>query len=280
MPELHTAAYFGDIERLKALLQTENPNARSMNGNTALMSAFFKRQKEAYMLLIQSGADPNLVDDDGLDVLTNVLTKDAEEEWLLFVLKHGVTPNPVRHRGLLVGATKNHSFKLFHAILTASPNMVDDTDEDGNTPLHLVFRRVFCFPIKKTMVSLLLRHGADVGAIDKWRMTPLDVAELYYRNSAVECPQRKLYENLLKTLVHAKNSVWLYSVARVLQARGRDAEFEAKPLALPLAKPLALSIPVAVDSKEKVNESEGVSILQRVVCYMDPSLIQELALML
>jgi hypothetical protein len=275
MPELHTAAYFGDIERLQVILQTENPNTRSMNGNTALMSAFFKRQKEAYLLLIQHGADPNLVDDDGRDVLGMVLSKNEnrdEEEWLFFVLKHGVTPDPVRHRRLLVGATKNYSLKLFHAILHASSHMVEDTDENGSTPLHLVFRRVFLFPIKKTMVSLLLRHGADVGAKDQWGQTPLDLVTQFYDNTGVECPQRKLYENLLQTLVHAKNSVWLYSVARVLQARGRDAEFEAKPLAKPLAIPLAM--PLAVDSKEKV------SILQRVVSRMDPSVMQELALML
>ena len=273
MPELHTAAYFGNVELLTQLLRTEDPNTRSMNGNTALMSAFYKRQKDAYRLLIEHGADPNLVDDNGNDVLSMVLSKESrngDEDWLLFVLKHGARPDLVRHRGLLVGAIKNHSLRLFHAILTASPHMVDDTDEDGNTPLHLVCRRVFVFPLKKTMVSLLLRHGADVGAVDKWGMTPRNVVELYYRNSAVDSSLQKSYGKLLHTLIEAENSVWLYSVARVLQARGREAEFEAKPLAKPLV----------VDSKEKVNESQGVSILQRVVCGMDPSLIQELALML
>jgi hypothetical protein len=248
------------------------------------MSAFYKRQKDAYRLLIEHGADPNLVDDNGNDVLSMVLSKESrngDEDWLLFVLKHGARPDLVRHRGLLVGAIKNHSLRLFHAILTASPHMVDDTDEDGNTPLHLVCRRVFVFPIKKTMVSLLLRHGADVGAVDKWGMTPRNVVELYYRNSAVDSSLQKSYGKLLHTLVQAENSVWLYSVARVLQVRGR-AEFEAQPLAKPLAKPLEkpLAQPLVVDSKEKINESEGVSILQRVVCGMDPSLIQELALML
>ena len=282
MPELHTAAYFGNVELLIRILRTESPNTRSMNGNTALMSAFFKRQKEAYLLLIQHGADPNLVDDVDKDVLSMVLSKNEErdeEEWLFFVLKHGAKPDPVRHRGLLVGATKNHSLTLFHAILHASPHMVDDTDENGSTPLHLVFRRVFLFPIKKTMVSLLLRHGADVGAKDQWGQTPLDLVTQYYYNTGIECPQRKSYEKLLQTLVHAENSAWLYSVARVLQARGREAEFEALPLALPLA----LSMPVAVDSKEKENNSnhwERVSILQHVVSRMDPSVMQELALML
>lgn len=274
MPELHTAAYFGDTERLKAILQTENPNTRSMNGNTALMSAFFKRQKDAYLLLIQHGADPNLVDDDGRDVLGMVLSKNEnrdEEEWLFFVLKHGARPDPVRHGGLLVRATKNYSLNLFHAILTASPDMVDDTDENDSTPLHLVFRRVFLFPVKKTMVSLLLRHGADVGAVDQWGQTPLDLAEQYFCNTGVEGPLRKSYENLVKTLVHAKNTAWLYSVARVLQARGRSAEFEALPVSVALP---------SMHCHHKEEESERVSVVQHVVCTLNPSLIQDLALLL
>lgn len=261
MPELHTAAYLGDLVTLKRRLAVDDPNARAMNGTTALMSAYYKKQEEAYSLLIQHGADPNLVDKEGHDVLSLVMTRGNSYEWVLFVLKRGSIPDPVRHKGLLAWAVRHCPLTVLDTIVRASPHMVDDVDQDGRTPLHLILQRGFLMPIKNITVTLLLQKGANVGAKDKWGMTPRDVLSTVSRNISHESPLWRPYQGIDQKLVDAENAVWLYSVARVLQAKDREGEFEA------------WCVPVF---------STGIpqDVLHHVVCRLNPSLVQELAIML
>lgn len=255
MPELHTAAYLGDLTMLRQRLAIDNPNARAMHGTTALMSAYYQKQEKAYSLLIQHGADPNLMDHDGHDILSLIMTRNKGYEWLPFVLRTGSVPDPVRHKGLLTGVLRRGvSLCFFGAILRASPAMVDDVDEDGCTPLHLVLRRVSLMPIKTVMVSLLLEKGADVSAKDKRGMTARDIIQKIPASYTVR-------HSILHKLVNAENAVWLFSVARVLQAKDRDGEFEAIPVT-------------------DLGTGQKAQVLHHVVCKLNPSLVQEIAMML
>ena len=257
MPELHVAAYFGDLPVLIQRLLTDDPNTRSMNGNTPLMSAFYKKQKDAYKLLIRHGADPNLLNDDGEDVLSMILSKNSGEEWLYFAIHHGAKPHPLRHQGLLVWLVKQHALGPFEKILRLSPEMVDDTDIDGNTPLHMVLRHVSLFPVKKVMIDLLLRHGADVSQRNRWGLSPLEMLRQMYSHARNDLVQRERLFIFLQKFHEQKNAVWLYTVARVLQTKGRPGEWVA--LRLDEATP---------------------PVLEEVVCRLNPSLVQELARML
>ena len=259
MPALHVAAYFGNVEVLQQRLLTDDPNMRSMNNTTALMSALFKRQKEAFQILIEHGADPNLLNDDGHDILSLIMTHNNEpSDWIGFAIQKGAIPHPVRHKGLLVWVIRNHTLAMMERILRVSPYMVDDTDEHDQTPLHIVLGHISSAPLKEIMVHLLLRHGADVTRKDNIGLSPRDILDQRIHNavSRKDTLQQKRLQKFSRRFQQQENAVWLYSVARVLQDTKRPQEFQAVA---------CLSTPF---------------VLQHVVCVMNPSLIQELSRML
>jgi len=264
MPELHVAAYFGDLELLKERLKTDDPNLRAMVGTTALMSAFFKNQFDAYRLLIQHGADPNLVNDHGEDILSLMIShgEQTQYQWIDLLVKTGSIPHPVRHRGLLLLMMRHGRLAVFHNILRASPSMVDDVDDLGRTALHVAVLTYIAGGLtRKTMVSLLLKYGADVGRRDSNGETPRDLLDSMYHYVDRNTDIGVRYIELRKKLTDAANSQWLYAVSRVLQTKNRDAEFCAEP----------------IHSNE---EDSSKKVVQRVVCQLTPSLIQELAMMM
>jgi hypothetical protein len=248
MPEIHVAAYFGHVPALQQRLKTDDPNTRAMNGTTPLMSAMFKQQMDCFELLIQHGADPNLCDDDGMDVLSYVMKKDIQP-WLLYVLKKGSKPHPQRHRGLLIWAIQHDTMGLVHKILQISPSMVDDVDTEGRTVLHAVIRYRHLISVRDAMVALLLRKGADPLAQDGYGRTPMELVFHHEKN-----------DPLKRQLINAQNAMWLFSVARVLQDTRR-------------AQPWT---PIFHDSPTTLPNV----VLEHVVCRMNPSLVQELARML
>ena len=246
MPEIHAAAYMGDLATLQERLKTEDPNLRAMDGITPLMSAVFKEQREAYRMLIRHGADPNLCDDHGQDVLSYVMNRNMRE-WLGFLLLTGTRPDPQRHRGFLVWAIRNESLSFVERVLRVSPGMVVDTDTDHNSVLHVAIRYRRIVPVRDAMVGLLLRKGADPLAVNTYGQTPLE--------GVPKIPQN---ESLRRRLKHAENAVWLFSVSRVMQDNRRTEPFHAIPT-----------------RDMKKNE-----VLEYVVCRMNPSLVQELSYLL
>jgi len=246
MPEIHAAAYMGDVVALQERLKTEDPNYRAMGGITPLMSAVFKKQREAYEVLIRHGADPNRCDDNGQDVLSYVMDRDMRE-WLGLVLRTGTRPHPQRHRGFLVWAIRNESLSFVERILRISPEMIVDVDTENNSVLHVAIRYRYVVPVRDAMVGLLLRKGADPLAINVHGRKPMD--EVVYSQSN---------ESLRVRLQKAENAVWLFCVARVLQDNRRAEPFHAIPT-----------------RDMKKNE-----VLDYVICKMNPSLVQELSEML
>jgi ankyrin repeat protein len=250
MPEIHAAAYMGDLESLQERLKTDDPNQRAMTGITPLISAVWKEQEQAYRMLIRHGADPNLCDDEGLDVLSHVMNRDMQH-WLVFLLDTGSRPDPRRHRGLMVWVARYGPVAWMEKVLCASPAMIDDTDKerDKNNVFHTLIRYRYNPPDRDAAVEFLLKKGADPCALDTQGHTPLQVVR------SVTSITNRHNDHLQALLQNAQNAVWLYSVARVLQDTRRPALFTAVPIVK--------------------NE-----VLEHVVCRMNPSLIQELSQML
>ena len=70
VPYLLTVSSKGDVKSVKAMLETgANPNAQDIDGLTALMYATRKDKAEVVNLLLSKGADPNLRDSSGWTAL-------------------------------------------------------------------------------------------------------------------------------------------------------------------------------------------------------------------
>ena len=135
---LHDAAYEGDLEAVKALLDTNAHLVSSRHSEdqaTPLHMAAAWGHKEVVDLLLARGAEVNAIDCRGLTPLHWAVEKQHEDVVRL----------------LVVGKAN-----------------VNAKDCDGETPLYLAAKRGLV-----AVVELLLAKGADVNAQEKTGETPL-----------------------------------------------------------------------------------------------------------
>ena len=90
------AAYLGDLEQVVSYIESgHDPNAFSICGSTMLMSAATNGHVEVVRFLLQHGADPNRVDEDGRCALYSALSaKDAGAYEIL----HPITAERLRQQ--------------------------------------------------------------------------------------------------------------------------------------------------------------------------------------
>ena len=72
------------------------------------------------------------------------------------------------YAGEIQDAVKNGKLDEVQRLVAADSNLVTATDDAGNTPLHLA-----CQSGQAAIVELLIKAGADLGAVNKRGMTPL-----------------------------------------------------------------------------------------------------------
>jgi ankyrin repeat protein len=170
--DLHDAAFDGDVERVKKLLEKgENPNAKNKTGRTPLHVAAYMGHVEVVRLLLEHGADPNAKDKDGHTPLHDA-TSGGYVDVVKLLLKHGASPNAQNKDGetpLHDAAYRGH-VDVVRLLLErgADPNA---KDKDGWTPLHWAASEGYV-----GIVKLLLEHGADPTVKNKNGATPLDLA--------------------------------------------------------------------------------------------------------
>ena len=137
--DLHSAAYDGDVKRVKKLLKKGvSPNVRNESGDTPLHWAANKGRVKVVKLLLKHGADPNIKNKYGWTPLHKAAFEDHVEVVKL-LLEHGADPNI--------------------------------KDKNGDTLLHWA-----ASVGRVDVVRLLLEHGADPTVKDKNGKTPLDLA--------------------------------------------------------------------------------------------------------
>jgi len=91
-PELHIAAYEGDVERVKKLLKKgADPNVQEEHGRMPLHVAVYKGHVDVVRLLLEHGADPNIQNKDGETPLHNAALQ-GHVDIVRLLLEHGANP--------------------------------------------------------------------------------------------------------------------------------------------------------------------------------------------
>lgn len=118
-------------------------DVRSLNGSTPLWAALTEKNRDSYEALLKYGADPNVIMS-GKRVVTHWAALEEDPWWLRLALEHGADPNLVN-----VG--------------TGRPS--------EGTPLKAAISKS-----NLDSVKLLVEHGADVDAPDRFGCYPLAMA--------------------------------------------------------------------------------------------------------
>uniref|UniRef100_A0ABD2XBE1 Uncharacterized protein n=1 Tax=Trichogramma kaykai TaxID=54128 RepID=A0ABD2XBE1_9HYME len=137
----------------------------------SLNYALWYKSKEAFELLLRSGADPNLSDGRGFTPLHILFEKDEDDN-----------------------DDKDDFVKMLFEICDErnEPVQVDAQDESGNTPLHLAMIRD-----TKKMATLLLNRDVDPNLANANGLTPLHIIckkEDYYDEDNVDSFAKVFFE--------------------------------------------------------------------------------------
>ena len=150
---IHLAARAGSVEIVQKLLRIDPSllNVKTKNGDTPVVYACMGAHLKVVKTLINAGADLNMKAQDGGTVLMIVATlEDSEnDDW--------AHDDEIRST-------------IMEAILVARPDLVNATDSDGTTAMHLAAG----FGISRC-VETLLKYGADITLRDADGNTPLQL---------------------------------------------------------------------------------------------------------
>lgn len=149
----------------KARSQPADPSA-SPPAATSLIRAFQSGQREHFLQLLASGADPNEVDANGTTLLTLVSGSWSGVDFVEPLLQAGADPNrPSKYVPLVMAAGNGVESVIRH--LLAAGAQVDAATEDGRTALMAAAASG-----NIDVVQLLLDAGADPNAEDNDGRTP------------------------------------------------------------------------------------------------------------
>jgi ankyrin repeat protein len=176
---LQFAAQKADVERVRWLLaRGANANARDLNGDSALHRACAVGSAKVVALLIAAGADVNvkgLGGESPLCVACHAFAS-SSEKCALILIQAGASVNAARDDGctpLMLNCMEIGISAL--ALITAGAN-VNARNHAGRTALHGT--------CDAYALRHLLKHGADIDAVDANFNTPLHEACKFNRNGA------------------------------------------------------------------------------------------------
>ncbi|CAB0034262.1 unnamed protein product [Trichogramma brassicae] len=189
----HAACEYGLYDVIEKFLEFgQDPNCVwRETGDTPLLWALMRNQKEVAELLLKHGADPNLANGDGLTPL-HFICEYGEDDYveIFFKINEGFDRQvqlEVRDNSgntPLLSALKYGKKKLAESLLRrgADPTVVN---ANGETPLHIVCQRLKDSDELAKMffkVNEELNHTLQIDARDDLGNTPLHLA-LYNRHS-------------------------------------------------------------------------------------------------
>jgi len=161
--QLIEAAQNGTMQQMQELLaQGADLNAKSFDGRSALLSAFFSCKKEKWELLISKGADVNAATNDGYTPLMYAAQgPDCKEmSELLIAHKADVNAYTQNHTTALMLASLNGN-ETIGELLIAKGALLNRLDKDGMSALSLAASRGH-LPVCEVLIS----KGAHIDAGD------------------------------------------------------------------------------------------------------------------
>ncbi|CAI5977231.1 unnamed protein product [Closterium sp. NIES-65] len=164
------AASRGDIEHLKRLIKAgANAGKADYDGRTPLHLAAAGGYDEVVRFLLLEGADVNSMDNFGTTPLLEALRAGNDSTAKILTEKHG-TVNLQEAGTDLCNAVMRGDTGLLRRLLVNGVNP-NAADYDLRTPLHIASAEGFV-----QVARLLVEHGADVAALDRWGNSSLDEA--------------------------------------------------------------------------------------------------------
>ncbi|CAI5506668.1 unnamed protein product [Closterium sp. Naga37s-1] len=164
------AASRGDIEHLKRLIKAgANAGKADYDGRTPLHLAAAGGYDEVVRFLLLEGADVNSLDNFGTTPLLEALRAGNDSTAKILTDKHG-TVNLQEAGTDLCNAVMRGDTGLLRRLLVNGVNP-NAADYDLRTPLHIASAEGFV-----QVARMLVEHGADVAALDRWGNSSLDEA--------------------------------------------------------------------------------------------------------
>ncbi|XP_074579578.1 potassium channel KOR2-like [Curcuma longa] len=159
---LSSTAYYGDINRLKLLINGgADPNTANYDGRTALHMAAGRGHEQVVKFLIKRGVDVNCIDKFGNSPLLEAL-KAGHELVAAVLVENGGIVNLDDAGSFLCEAVTDNNMKLLRGLLKygVDPN---SRNYDERTPLHVAASQGLCLA-----ATILIESGADVLSKDRY----------------------------------------------------------------------------------------------------------------
>ena len=147
-------------------------NGQSRRGETPLYQAIQRKRISAAKMLLDAGADPNVLTDDKICALSWAAAEGSEESIELLLKKPSIQldiPDKLGKTPLLRAADAGHT-KCIRMLLDKGAN-VKCADEQGRTALSLAAVKGH-----KVVAKILLKNNAEINVQDKQGNTPLALA--------------------------------------------------------------------------------------------------------
>jgi len=172
--EIHEAARSGDLEKIKALVDSDPTliNAKDENGRTPLHWAARGVHFNAIKYLVERGADVNAQDVNLVTPLHSVAVRNHGEAVKLLIDKGARVdvPDYEKHTALHLAAQSGAKDAV--AVLAKNGSALELKDDYGRTPLVLGARERG----GPDVARILLEAGANVNALDKSGSSALELA--------------------------------------------------------------------------------------------------------
>ena len=179
-------------------------NATNRNSETALMVASEKVHIEAFKILLNAGADPNIKDASGAACIHKAVDMCCFSEVLREMIDHGADVNAINteYQTALMLACQKANESAVHALLKSGgdPNI---PDANGETCLRIAIQN----QSSGELVQALIEYGADVDAVNRHNRTALLLACYKGNVSAIDA---LLYAKADTDISDADGNTWLH----------------------------------------------------------------------
>ena len=150
-----------------------NVNATNKHNHTALLLACDKKHVDAIKVLLQAGADPNIINNEVGTYLMHAVLAKCSEGALQALIDHGACVNvsDTQNRTALMAACFTKHVGAIHILLNAGSD-TNIVDKNGFACLTDAVRA----DCSEGLLQTIIDHGASVNATDKYNATALMIA--------------------------------------------------------------------------------------------------------